>query len=64
MKVGDLVVCKANSKRLLGIVIRLYCIFNLYLHREPLPMAEVATEKGIFRWKCRKLKVISENNNE
>ncbi len=61
MKVGDLVARKADKTRLLGVIVSLYVIVNRFLHRDPLPMAKVATEYGISSWKRRKLEVISES---
>ena len=61
MKVGDLVVRKTDKSRILGIVLRLYTIGNQFRHKDPLPMAEIATESGSMHWKCRKIEVINEN---
>ena len=60
MKVGDLVVRKVDRTKILGIVLRLYAIINEFLHKEPLPMAEIATSDGPMCWKRRKIEVIND----
>ena len=60
MKVGDVVVNKTNKTKILGIIVRLYVIVNQFLHKDPLPMAEIATEHGKMHWKRRKLEVIND----
>ena len=60
MKVGDLVRKSHGSKKILGIVVKLYEIENLTMHKEPLLMVELMTASGLHVWKRRKLQVISE----
>ena len=60
MKVGDLVVRKADKSRILGIVLRLYTIVNQFMHKKPLPMAIIATEDGPMFWKRRKIEVLND----
>ena len=63
MQVGDLVARKRSPKKILGIVVQLYEIENRSMHKDPLLVAELMTADGMFRWKRRKLQVISERTN-
>ncbi len=61
MRVGDLVMRRRGSKKILGIVVRVFEIKNLSMHKKPLSMAELMTDTGLHVWKRRKLQVISES---
>lgn len=61
IKVGDLVFKQTISKKILGIVIRLYTIFKNGIHKKPVNMAVVATKDENHHWKQRKLGVLDEN---
>jgi len=61
VRVGDLVMRRRGSKKILGIIVRMFEIKNISMHKKPLPMAELMTDTGLHVWKRRKLQVISES---
>ena len=60
MRVGDLVMRRRGSKKILGIIVRMFEIKNISMHKKPLPMVELMTATGVHVWKRRKLQVFSE----
>jgi hypothetical protein len=52
---------RRGSKKILGIIVRMFEIKNISMHKKPLPMAELMTDTGLHVWKRRKLQVISES---
>ncbi len=61
MKAGDLVFNRRAPNKVLGIVIRLYSITNLIMHKKPVEMAVVETPHGNHHWKKKKLGVFHES---